>query len=88
MASCVGGLDDSVDVELGKRKCPRERLLGVGGVEHSDDVDQKPESVLEYIEEVGSADMLSEVCEDLRAATSLGSIRGLSSCMLKMGVEA
>jgi hypothetical protein len=36
MASWVGGLDDSEDVELGKRKWPRECILGVGGVEHSD----------------------------------------------------
>jgi hypothetical protein len=36
MASWVGGLDESDEVELGKRKCPRECLLGVGGVEHSD----------------------------------------------------
>lgn len=36
MASCVGGLDESDEVELGKRKCPREYILGVGGVEHSE----------------------------------------------------
>lgn len=36
MASYAGGLDDSDEVELGKRKCPRECLLGVGGVEHSE----------------------------------------------------
>jgi hypothetical protein len=36
MMSCVGGLDESDDVELGKRKCPRECILGVGGVEHSE----------------------------------------------------
>jgi hypothetical protein len=36
IASCVGGLDDSDEVELGKRKCPRKCILGVGGVEHSD----------------------------------------------------
>lgn len=37
---------------------------------------------MEYIDEVGSADMFSEVCDDLRAATSLGRISGLRSCML------
>jgi hypothetical protein len=47
MASCVGGLDDSDEVELGKRKCPRKCILGVGGVEHSELCDQKPESALE-----------------------------------------
>jgi hypothetical protein len=36
MASWLGGLDESDDVELGKRKCPRAYILGVGGVEHSE----------------------------------------------------
>ena len=37
MASCCGGLEESDEVELGKRKCPRAAyILGVGGVEHSE----------------------------------------------------
>lgn len=36
MVSWVGGLDESDETELGKRKCPRIYMLGVGGVEHSD----------------------------------------------------
>jgi hypothetical protein len=38
------------------------------------------------MDEVGSADMLSDDCEDLRAATSLGSIKGLRLCMMLVGV--
>jgi hypothetical protein len=33
------------------------------------------------MDEVGSVNMLSEVCEDFLAATSLGSIKGLRSCI-------
>lgn len=36
MGSWVGGLDESDEAELGKRKWPREYRLGVGGVEHSE----------------------------------------------------
>lgn len=33
---------------------------------------------------VGSSDMFSELLEDLRAATSLGRMSGLRSCMAMM----